>query len=68
MDGGSNANWIYFATIIDSPWPPGPLLIDAYLDGDDARQYIYWLTGGSVNAGAATNPIRLVPGGPVASQ
>lgn len=52
--------------------PGQPLRVEAYLDSQDARQFMFWLSGGAANHGASTNPIDLIPGpavggGPVAA-
>lgn len=41
--------------------PGAGLLIDALLDGDDARDYLFWVSGGSAVYGATANPLELVP-------
>ncbi len=41
-----------------------PIRLDAFLDGESAERYVYWVGGGGVHNGAPTNPLDLRPNVP----
>ena len=44
--------------------PGATASFDVLLDGQDGNSYVFWVSGGAVNPGAATNPVDLQPNQP----
>jgi hypothetical protein len=44
--------------------PGATVSFDVLLDGQDGNGYVFWVSGGAVNPGAATNPVDLQPNQP----
>lgn len=44
--------------------PGSPLIVEAYLDGNSAQSFFYWVSGGVIRAGAPDNPVEFVPPAP----
>lgn len=54
---GQDGMWI-------SATPGEALVLDVWLDGAPAPEFVYWVSDGAVNPGAPDNPLELVPSEP----
>jgi hypothetical protein len=41
-----------------------PLTLEAYLDGNDAAPFVYWVSDNVIHTGAPDNPVQFVPAAP----